>query len=170
MANTEIMGIVLKMADRMTSDAHKSYCREKAGIDPSSISDDSWVPIDTFNKYMAALAEKTSKWGPKTVGISTVAELSKSTGFLDYMVDFKEALANLKDVYSAYNKGTDIGVYYLSYIDDSTVKIETTSILNPSFHIGVAEGVMKYFGKMPKRSDITATLENDGKYVFEYTL
>lgn len=170
MANAEIMGVVLKLADKMASDVHKGYCREKAGIDPSTISDDSWVSFETFNKYIEALVEKTSKWGPKTVGANTIPELSKTTGFLDYMVDFKEALENLKDVYGAYNKGSNVGDYYLSHIDEKTIRIETTSTLHPSFHIGVAEGVMKHFGKMPRKSDIVATPEQGGKYIFEYSI
>ena len=170
MANAEIMGVVLKLADRMTSDVHKSYCREKAGVDPTTLSDDSWVSFQVFNRYIDALVEKTSKWGPKTIGSNTIPELSKTTGFLDYMVDFREALENLKDVYSAYNKGDNVGEYYLTHIDDSSVVIETTSSLHPSFHIGVAEGVMKHFGKMPRKSDITRTPDQGGKYVFEYTL
>lgn len=162
-----IKGEYVMMMDSLVLSTHREYCRSKTNIDFSDLRD-KWINHDEFNKYMTALREKAGEIGPKIIGTKIAGKIDELFKTFSQIPDLATALRATSEAYKMSNTGPDAGEYIIDKVEEGYAKIITNSPLDEGFHVGVGEGIIRFYRKTVYLSQISERRAISGRTVFEY--
>jgi hypothetical protein len=163
-----IIGDHMLMADSLVVENHRQYCRDATNLDFANL-EGVWVPHEQFNKYMNALREKVGAVGPRIIGRQVAGVIEKVFGSMTKAGNVQKAFMMIPEMYKENNTGSECGEYNVEKLDPNFIRVVTTSPLDEGFHIGVGEGVIRFFVGVVTKTEAVETRAIDGRSVFEYT-
>jgi len=162
-----IIGEHMLMADSLVTPNNRDVCRKATSLDFSKL-EGAWIPHEEYNKYMDALRKKVGDFGPNLIGKQIPKVVDKIFGMFSAVDTVYEAFEVMAKGYKDNNKGTDAGEYTVEKVEPGFARIVTMSPLDEGFHLGVGEGLIRFYIGMVTRAEAVETMEKNGRAVFEY--
>ncbi len=161
-----IRGEIFLMVDSVVGTQNKSFCRSNTNVDFNDLVG-KWVSHQEFNKYFDALTKKAGNIGPQIAGRQAGVALSQNVPELAESNDPKVGFKPIPQFYKENNKGNDSGEFIIDELNDGFMKLTFTGNINERFHLGLLEGLLRFYKKVITKAEITQTYAKDGKSVFE---
>ncbi|MEZ4813075.1 MAG: hypothetical protein R2883_06290 [Caldisericia bacterium] len=161
-----IKGEIVMIVDSVVGAQNKSFCRSSTNVDFNDLVG-KWVSHDEFNRYFDALEKKAGNIGPQVAGRQAGITLSQNMPELAESNDPRDGFRPIPQFFEENNKGNDRGEFIINELTSDFMKLTFTGKVNERFHLGLFEGLLRFYKKVVVRAEITETYEKDGRSVFE---
>ncbi len=164
----DFRGEYVMMMDGLVNAAVRPICRESSGIDFDNL-EGQWVPMEKFNKYIETLRDRMGDQGPYIVGTRTIGVAAEMFDAYKGVDDLGQAAQITIGMYDQSTRGEDKGHIKVLEMSDNKIVLESTSTLDGGYGSAVFAGLIRMYTNRMAKTEITETLKEHGRFVFEYT-